>query len=274
MLVFDNCPTCFEDFTPEPERAPYSISCGHVFCLSCLASQDPKLCALCRDPFVTREARRIYPSLNLDDAHDAARVEEAVIKAIDDCHPERFDNATKLMQKWLDKGSAAHASFQSTVVRLNTYMKTMNRLSKAYGDMVQYEAVVRSLDDQKQLFDAERTTLQEDVLKERSKLEVVEKECQELHRELKRRNSEVARWKIACRDLEREMTEMKDELSDIDRMARLSKESAHNHETDALRWRKRYEQAIGEIAQIRPPTTRIPSDASTSALSFTTGYAY
>ncbi|KZT51199.1 hypothetical protein CALCODRAFT_147928 [Calocera cornea HHB12733] len=271
MLVFDNCPTCFEDFTPEPERAPYSISCGHVFCLLCLESQDPKLCALCRDPFVTREARRIYPSLNLDDAHDAARVEEAVIKAIDDCQPERFENAAKLMQKWLDKGSAAHASFQSTVVRLHTYMKTMNRLSKAYGDMVQYEAVVRSLDDQKKLFDEERTTLQEDVVKERSKLEVVEKECQDLHKELKRRNSEVARWKTTCRDLERDVVELKEELSYVDQVARLSKESAHNHETDALRWRKRYEQAIVELAEIRPPLKRAPS---IGALSFTTGYAF
>lgn len=271
MLVFDNCPTCFEDFTPEPDRAPYSISCGHVFCLSCLESQNPKLCALCRDPFVTREARRIFPSLNLGDAHDASRVEEAVIQAIDDCHPERFENAARLMQNWLAKGSAAHASFQTTVNRLNTYMRTMNRLSKAYGDMVQYEAVVRSLDDQKEVFEVERASLQEDVRNERVNAEIVEKECQDLHREMKRRNSEVARWKNMCRDLDQTVMELKDELIDIDNLARTAKESAHNHETDALRWRKRYEQAISELAQVRPALSRVPSDG---ALSFTTGYAF
>jgi len=147
----------------------------------------------------------------------------------------------------------------------------MNRLSKAYGDMVQYEAVVRSLDDQKEMFEVERASLQEDILKERTKVEAVEKECQDLHRELKRRNSELARWKIKCRDLDRDKMELKDELTEVDSIARTAKESAHNHETDALRWRKRYEQAISELAEVRPPLHRVPSDG---AMSFTTGYAF
>lgn len=239
--------------------------------MACLQGTDPKLCALCRDPFVMREVRRIYPSVNLDDATDAARVEEAVIKAIDDCQPEMFESAARMLQKWLEKGSAAHASFQSTVIRLNTYMKTMNRLSKAYGDMCQYEAVVRSMDDQKRQFEEERTALQDEAVKGGRKVELAEHECQQLHVELKKRNQEVVIWKTRCRQREDELKELKLELFDLEKLSRVSKEEAHNHETDALRWRRRYEQAIAELSDLRPPLSRA---ASSSGFSFTTGYAF
>lgn len=61
MFVLQECTICFEDFGPE--RYPYSIPCGHVFCNPCLESLLDVLstagCPNCRTPYTSDSIRKL-----------------------------------------------------------------------------------------------------------------------------------------------------------------------------------------------------------------------
>ncbi|KAL5532464.1 hypothetical protein ACEPAF_6034 [Sanghuangporus sanghuang] len=63
MLVVhpaSTCDVCLESYDARPQNIPYSISCGHVFCLGCLKSLRQHICPLCRSPFEASELRRLH----------------------------------------------------------------------------------------------------------------------------------------------------------------------------------------------------------------------
>ncbi|KAH8110192.1 hypothetical protein DFH11DRAFT_1514738 [Phellopilus nigrolimitatus] len=63
MLVVhptSTCDVCLEGYSGGSENIPYSISCGHVFCLSCLRSLRHHNCPLCRSSFDASDVRRLH----------------------------------------------------------------------------------------------------------------------------------------------------------------------------------------------------------------------
>ncbi|KIM77815.1 hypothetical protein PILCRDRAFT_825047 [Piloderma croceum F 1598] len=54
-----SCDICMEDYNcDELARSPHSIDCGHIFCKTCIRGFTPKVCPLCRTPFVI--GRRLH----------------------------------------------------------------------------------------------------------------------------------------------------------------------------------------------------------------------
>ncbi|KAF8815564.1 hypothetical protein BYT27DRAFT_6678592 [Phlegmacium glaucopus] len=95
MLVLgpgSNCDICFERFGQD-HKAPCSITCGHVFCVSCIG-QVKTLCPLCRLPFdkhscitlrvdsdlVADEQSRATPT----ETHEALRLQQAIASVADE----------------------------------------------------------------------------------------------------------------------------------------------------------------------------------------------
>ncbi|EFI26676.1 hypothetical protein CC1G_15447 [Coprinopsis cinerea okayama7 len=57
------CDVCLEPFGGD-SKAPCTITCGHVFCVDCLANINPPLCPLCRKIFDPRFTVKLH--LDLD----------------------------------------------------------------------------------------------------------------------------------------------------------------------------------------------------------------
>ncbi|KAI5122844.1 hypothetical protein M0805_003139 [Coniferiporia weirii] len=85
MLVVhptSTCDVCLEGYTGGSENIPYSISCGHVFCLGCLQSLRQHICPLCRSPFDSSGVRRLHVDRNDQQPSSSARTSS----------PRRADN--------------------------------------------------------------------------------------------------------------------------------------------------------------------------------------
>ncbi|KAH9920011.1 uncharacterized protein BXZ73DRAFT_52374 [Epithele typhae] len=61
MLVLhpdSQCDVCLESY--HGHREPLVITCGHIFCQSCLAMLPRRLCPLCRVPFDVEDIRKLH----------------------------------------------------------------------------------------------------------------------------------------------------------------------------------------------------------------------
>ncbi|KAJ6598286.1 hypothetical protein DFH09DRAFT_1394413 [Mycena vulgaris] len=59
------CDVCLEPFGAEL-KAPCSIPCGHVFCVSCLQHIARSTCPLCRTPFEAQHTVQLHIDLDID----------------------------------------------------------------------------------------------------------------------------------------------------------------------------------------------------------------
>ncbi|KAJ7100734.1 hypothetical protein B0H15DRAFT_769964 [Mycena belliarum] len=84
------CDVCLEPFGTEL-RAPCSIPCGHVFCVSCLQHIARQNCPLCRTPFEARNTIRLH--LDLDNIRAPSSTDELVASSSSD------DAARQLQQR-------------------------------------------------------------------------------------------------------------------------------------------------------------------------------
>jgi len=72
LYVFSNCPTCHVEFTTK--QRPYTLPCGHVHCLKCLASRTltPATsmsvcpCTGCHEPYTGRDLRSLQTPFTHD----------------------------------------------------------------------------------------------------------------------------------------------------------------------------------------------------------------
>ncbi|KIM81257.1 hypothetical protein PILCRDRAFT_506477 [Piloderma croceum F 1598] len=64
MLVLhptSRCDVCLDDYTwVTPANSPHAISCGHIFCLTCLRALHPSSCPLCRKNFQPDRVKKLH----------------------------------------------------------------------------------------------------------------------------------------------------------------------------------------------------------------------
>ncbi|OSD08003.1 hypothetical protein PYCCODRAFT_376937 [Trametes coccinea BRFM310] len=57
------CDVCLDPYswtTPDSDKAPHAIQCGHIFCLRCLITVGPRIvCPLCRKPYNKERIKRL-----------------------------------------------------------------------------------------------------------------------------------------------------------------------------------------------------------------------
>ncbi|OJA11956.1 hypothetical protein AZE42_08064 [Rhizopogon vesiculosus] len=78
MLVVhpaSRCDVCLDPYaiSSEPASFPHAITCGHIFCLTCLLSLSPSACPLCRKFFQPDHIKKLHVanSSELDSEQDA-----------------------------------------------------------------------------------------------------------------------------------------------------------------------------------------------------------
>ncbi|KAF8601667.1 hypothetical protein BDV93DRAFT_230931 [Ceratobasidium sp. AG-I] len=79
MFVLQDCSICFENY--DARRNPYSISCGHIFCRSCLdtLSSSSPTCPHCRKPFSHGSIRKVMCALQESSAQGSRTIPEAEV---------------------------------------------------------------------------------------------------------------------------------------------------------------------------------------------------
>ncbi|KAJ7097640.1 hypothetical protein C8R44DRAFT_643327 [Mycena epipterygia] len=70
------CDVCLEPFGAEL-KAPCSIPCGHVFCVSCLQNVPRPTCPLCRTPFEARTTIKLH--IDLDNIRAPSSTDETMV---------------------------------------------------------------------------------------------------------------------------------------------------------------------------------------------------
>ncbi|KZP34033.1 hypothetical protein FIBSPDRAFT_720330 [Athelia psychrophila] len=95
MLVVhanSTCDVCLESYS-SGAHAPHSITCGHVFCASCIESLSRPICPLCRTMFEESDVRKLHidrsqsPRNPTAIAHEARRYQQDITRIVKEGAP-------------------------------------------------------------------------------------------------------------------------------------------------------------------------------------------
>lgn len=83
----------------------FSLSPGHVFCLSCLIATNPSRCPLCRHEFSVHNMRKLHFTLPSARDHFARQLEMKLVQTSPDMTLVESLNLFQEVQDWLEGNS-------------------------------------------------------------------------------------------------------------------------------------------------------------------------
>ncbi|KAI0685364.1 hypothetical protein BC835DRAFT_526699 [Cytidiella melzeri] len=101
------CDVCLEGYGAS--NSPYSIACGHIFCLRCLRSLTKQSCPLCRTGFHGHDVRKLH-------VDDSGRSTSPSDPSSQPSSPSRDESLTQLQ----DESLATARDFQARITRIVT----------------------------------------------------------------------------------------------------------------------------------------------------------
>ncbi|KAJ7489232.1 hypothetical protein FB451DRAFT_1024219 [Mycena latifolia] len=136
------CDVCLEPFGAEL-KAPCSIACGHVFCVSCLQHIARPTCPLCRTHFEARNTIRLH--IDLDSIRAPPSTDALVVSSSND------EGARHFQQRITDVAVGGATEAQTTQLTeecksfLDTVPKTMYSDLRTAYKMLYYMCYVKRL---------------------------------------------------------------------------------------------------------------------------------
>jgi len=126
MLILhpqSTCDICAERYSTG--NAPYTITCGHIFCLSCLQSLDiPTRCPMCRCDFLMENVRKLHidtPTCVDRGREFTSRITRTVI---DGGSAEDVSCLLKEVRSWLDGSEEEFADLRASYILLHNLTDT------------------------------------------------------------------------------------------------------------------------------------------------------
>ncbi|PPR02138.1 hypothetical protein CVT24_011388 [Panaeolus cyanescens] len=128
-----SCDICAHDYD-DTVVVPHTITCGHVFCRSCIMQvQGPLTCPICRKPFEMQDVRKLHISFDKglleklqckpEDLRTAERFQNAMANVVDaGIHEKGLRQLIQEMKAWL-QGQPRHLFGDLRIsLRIMSYM--------------------------------------------------------------------------------------------------------------------------------------------------------
>ncbi|KAI0067127.1 hypothetical protein BV25DRAFT_1281463 [Artomyces pyxidatus] len=129
------CDVCLDPYSwATSDNTPHAISCGHVFCNTCLNHLRPPHCPLCRKAFTADRVKKLHvdrydPSPTNDTENEARELMDRIaLNSGENTARETVEEILNEAKRWLDRDGhsstypAVHAAF-SVLVRYRSLLE-------------------------------------------------------------------------------------------------------------------------------------------------------
>ncbi|OAX42745.1 hypothetical protein K503DRAFT_732990 [Rhizopogon vinicolor AM-OR11-026] len=152
------CDVCLDPYaiSSEPASSPHTITCGHIFCLTCLLSLSSSACPLCRKFFQPDHIKKLHVanSSELDSEQDATNARSnlllrrvALVSGEDTPEADVVQVLTEV-QEWLRSQARdpnSNIPLRASVAALQRYKALQDRNERAKAEYIRLRYQLRDV---------------------------------------------------------------------------------------------------------------------------------